>query len=66
MRLGKGWVAVGGGGGDEDGEIGTSVGEVPDVCLRCLCVRPHAIVLKGLSRTGNKELMMALLSHFIP
>lgn len=44
MRLGKGR------GGDEDGEIGTGVGDVPDVCLRCLRVRPHATVLKGLSR----------------
>lgn len=45
---------------DEDGEIGGSVGDVPDVCLLCLQVRPHTIVLKGLQRNGNEELMMDL------
>lgn len=48
----------------EDGEIGASVGDVPDVCLQRLQVRPHTIVLKSLSRNGNEELM-ADLSHLV-
>lgn len=39
----------------EDGEIGTSVGDAPDVCLERLRVRPHAAVSKGLERNGNEE-----------
>lgn len=46
MRLGEG--GMGRVRENEDGEIGTSVGDVPDVCLQRLQVRPHTIVLKGL------------------